>query len=275
MSLSIRKQIENVVASLRDRGMGDKAALVEKIATGMFERWDVGRRPGLPPMHPRVKEPTEIAPTGQKQFAQKGELVEELDTSGAGNHRYILYGIKKPMTMDELDDAVKKGYLATEYFNEQFQSAKDPNSKKFFKTMLDKSLAYSRAKAAAHLESLSTLMFNKGYEAISHRLKKAAQDVSMEVKRLIEKHEIPSLELLHEKSGSPEQFEQTVQKLVSAYEDAAKIIKEFDKKYIEKVMNPLLKKEFDSDGASRETMQLVRKSDSEIDSKMREISRNI
>jgi hypothetical protein len=187
----------------------------------------------------------------------------------------VLYEIQKPLTLDELNDAVKRGYLSVEYFNEQFQNAKDPNSKRFFKTLLDKAVASSRMKAAARLDALSALVTDRGFDALGRRLKQAADGVSMEVKHLLEKHEIPSIELLHEKSKSPDQFDLLVQKLSSSYENAAKLIKEFHQEYIEKIMNPLAKKELDSDKAAVDTLRLVRKTDSEIDSKLKEISRSI
>jgi len=173
MGHEIMAAAESIAAVLKDRGFDKEAAVVNEAALGMGQ--GVGKwSPTM--MQPEIHrtEPQDVAPKepGQ-QFAEKGELITVLNPS-SGKEEIILWGIQKPFTIDELNEAVKNGYLAVDYFNEQYQKATDPKTKEFFKDMRTKADAFRKHQAIGKLASLGSKLTEKGYETLGRRLFEAA-----------------------------------------------------------------------------------------------------
>ena len=170
MNYEILDAAESIAVVLKDRGFVKEASEVTEAAWGMGQ--GVGKWTPSMMKSPEYR-PSEPSQIGSKEPLEKGELITELDPA-TGKETVIMWDFKKPMTMDELEDAVKKGYLAVDYFNEQVRSARDPKVKKFFEMLLSKADDYRKQKAISRLSSISQVLDEKGYDALGTRIRKVA-----------------------------------------------------------------------------------------------------
>jgi hypothetical protein len=173
MNMGIVLALNDVSVVLKDRGFIKEAAIVDAATFSMPH--GVGKVNPMMSQYPGVRSqgPTE---TGTAEPLEKGDLVTELDPV-TGKEIVRLWGIHKPMTLDELAEAVKKGHLAVDYFNEQYQNAKDPDNKKFFKDMLNRAEIRRKQWSGEKLASLSKQLLDKGYDTLGRRLKEASDKI--------------------------------------------------------------------------------------------------
>jgi len=163
--------IDELIIQLEKTGRHKEArdlSQVKKAISG------VGRRPGLPRAVPE-KEPTEVVPSQEslkKPFARKGEFVVEIDPK-TGEEKYIMYGIERPFSIDELEEHIKSGRMTTQWLLDQYNAAKTPKWKGFFGDLIKKQQEQTKKVAACLCEASATLS-KSGYDTLSHRVHKIA-----------------------------------------------------------------------------------------------------
>jgi len=166
------KALESISQVLKDRGLEKYASDIESAT------FDMPR--GVSKWTPSMMRPNQSAPpapaTGVQSFAQKGEVVNDFDAA-TGTFKLILWGMKSPMTMDELSQATTRGDFPVQYFAEQVNDAKDPAAKKFFSHMLQLAERSRSQQAVKKLASLSDFLLQKGYDTLSKRLIEAANNI--------------------------------------------------------------------------------------------------
>ena len=177
--------------------------------------------------------------------------------------------------MDQMIFGIKKGFFAVDNIAKELQKAQSPVLKRQMQMLLNLAEETTGQKAITRLASLAKTLTEKGYDTLGRRLMQAVDSASMQIRHLLEKHEAPSLELLYEKSGSAKKFEESVQKLMSIYDNVGKIIKNFDREYLDQIMHPLDRKEIGEEEATKKTLKMVRDTDASVDAKFREISKSL
>jgi molybdenum-dependent DNA-binding transcriptional regulator ModE len=266
--MDIEKILKDIVSDLKSRGFDKHAAVVAEVEAG----WTPGGFKGTP-YQMRSPQPTPIGTPG----FHTGDVYIELTPLNEKKEEMRRWDFPEegPYTMDQMIFGIKKGFFAVDNIAKELQKAQSPVLKRQMQMLLNLAEETTGQKAITRLASLAKTLTEKGYDTLGRRLMQAVDSASMQIRHLLEKHEAPSLELLYEKSGSAKKFEESVQKLMSIYDNVGKIIKNFDREYLDQIMHPLDRKEIGEEEATKKTLKMVRDTDASVDAKFREISKSL
>lgn len=195
MDNDFSKILSNVVATFKNKGFDKEAAMLLEIESATRtplpsdftkDYWGrpINRGQPLTPVNEGVVELNPSNADPSSPYADEGEVQNEL--LGPGKEEKQLFRYKPPQSIKELVDAVRKGHLAVQFFNEQVKRAPDKDTREFYKILLDKAVAKGRPQAQVRLASLGKFLVEKGYEALGNRLSKIAGDLSTGVIRISE-----------------------------------------------------------------------------------------
>jgi ribosomal protein S17E len=253
---------------LKSKGLEKQAAELEAIAAWM---------PHQRPIVPVGERPEEVVP-GRGEFVGKGKIEIVDDLAAPGNKKVVSGGV--------LSEDEKKVFehLVTlvDYYNKVSGSMKSEVWKRIEDVQkrgvrpvvvpeyrkLTPQEVKDKFRASMHLASIQSRLASLGYDALAHRVGENALRVIEATVQDI--HQIMSIEALHERSGDHKEFEENIKKLAEMHEDAAKIIREFDREYISKVMN---KKDLSEEEAVKETVRMIREADGKVSAKVMELER--
>lgn len=251
MDSELMSALESVSAVLTDRGFNKEAAMVMEAVEWM---------PPRPPTY-RPPEPTPLGTAWDKSK----DTYTELDPTGKGQHRSV-----KPLA--EIQKNI--GVMTPEEIEYELHSNTDPAVKKYLRDFVSvvRQVNIDRLASVAKLSSLGAALTEKGYDTLGRRLFEAAGRLSAQIKGSPDKHATPSIEAVFEISKSAKDFEDSVKKLGQMYEDISKLIAEFDKEYLDKIMHPLDRKEISDEEAKSRTIEMIRGTDLKVDSKFKTIS---
>lgn len=271
---TISQQFEDTIDTLMKKGFNSEATEIrqikESIQQGLFdvERF---RRPA-----PRFQAtPSPKQPSKPEPFAKPEEYIMELNPQTGKETIKMFKDVHKkyPMVMDDLleyMDEVSRGKRDPEFLFNAFKKA-PPEVKKVMEDAMKMTLQRHDVKvrkASYKLKLASEDAFEKGYDAISRRLLKASEELS----KIKEKHDVFSLESIYQKADDLKDFWGDLERFTKAMEEVTKIIRSFDDRYKEKVLNKVDNKEIDDKEAIEKTIDLVRGADKEIQKKIKQIA---
>jgi len=277
MKMEYKEKLDRMIDSMKKRRL-DKVAdellnIKEAIGElGPIVPEGIHRRRGLLRRSPD-KEPHEVVPgdLGQKGF-EKGDIYTEL---GPGTETQKLWGTPKHKvrTIQRFIDDQKSGILQAEHLLEDYVNESDPNKKALYYENLKKVLSNYKA-MGSRLSYVKEALDKKGYETLAKRVGLIC-DLIWRGASMEEKHELPSIEAVYEKSSSPGEFDENLKKLVKVYEYLAMMVKKFESEYKSKVIDRAsLEKDSEKD-ITEKTVDLVRKSDHAIYAKVNSMLREM
>lgn len=267
----ILKLANQVLSHLESNGLKKEASGIKEALID-FGDWDIKRRPGVMRREGPRQDPREV-PIGKEEALQKGEYYIDVDNR-TGEEKLKLWGYQKVMTLDELKQAIEDGVLSSSYFLSQMQAAKDPESKRFFKQMFEKSEKMRGKKAAKKLASISHVLGEKGYESLAHRIETLSEKLGSK-DDVVEKHKILSLESIYEESKNVKDFQENLDHLISVYDTILSQMKSFRKDYKAKVLDKLAKNEMSEEDALKKSVDMVRAADRAVHAQSRKISERL
>lgn len=264
--MEYNKSINSIASLLEDKGFNKEALeFIDAIQTLPFS---IQREPHRRlPFH-SLKKDIIHGPGEKIPFAKKGEVVIQIDPV-TGKETLLMWGMKKPMTFEEIERAINKGTIRAEYLIEQYQHAVDENTRKFFKAMIEDVEEDKNNKIIKKLGYISGDLKKRGYTLLVRKINKIACDFMLRNSFMDESYSIPSLEDIFEKSSSLADFDSNLNKISDAYENIGNIIKKFEKKFKDEIIN---KQDNDTDD---NILDIVRKADKMINNRIKDMVNHI
>lgn len=254
------KNVDTIVSLLENKGF-DKEALefLDAVQTLPFSMKPEQHR--RLPFH-TLKKDIVHGPGEKIPFAKKGEVVVQIDPV-TGEETLLMWGMKKPMTLEQIESAISRGVIRAEYLVEQYQHAVDENARKFFGAMLEDVKEEDSKKVLKKLGYISGDLKKRGYTLLVKKINKISCDFMLKNSFMDESYKFPSLEDVFEKSSSLADFDSNLNKLAEAYDNIGSVIKKFEQKFKKEILD---KHEEDTDD---NILRIVREADDMINKKIK------
>lgn len=282
----ISKATEKLAAMLKSKGFVEQAAELESIAAWM---------PQLRAPSPGRREPEDVVPDKSKLVGEvdvakdlvTGKLVvtpPEKDKDGEVSDSYKKLSPDEKKKHKELTNLVNYYYSGasnerkqdilnrieevrkSKYITQVTPEYKTQTAPEYIGRIPQSELG--KFHALSRLATVHSKLSSMGYDSLANRIRgNFFRLMEAAIKDL---HQIMSIEALHERSGDHKEFEENIKKLAEMHEDAAKVVREFDREYISKVMN---KKDLSEEEAVKETVQMIREADGKVSAKVMELER--